>query len=273
VFGSDDVDATLAASFADKNAGSDKTVTVNGITLGGTDGGNYAIAAGQTTTADIAKRAIIVGATGTDRVYDGTKTDAVSLATTGILGGDTVTFTGTGSFADKNVGTAKTVAVTGIAASGDDAGNYSYNATANTTATITPATLTYRADGASSWAGQMPGDLNGTVSGLVGGDTLADATEGALTWSTPANAASPAGSYAINGSGLSALNYVFAQAPGNAAALQLMQGEAVQSGAPLAVARTVAGLQQQEDDAAAGYAPHAPYAPSIQILSGGVRLP
>jgi hypothetical protein len=273
VFGSDDVDATLAASFADKNAGSDKTVTVNGITLGGTDGGNYAIAAGQTTTADIAKRAIIVGATGTDRVYDGTKTDAVSLATTGILGGDTVTFTGTGSFADKNVGTAKALAVTGIAASGADAGNYSFNATANTTATITPATLTYRADGASSWTGQIPGDLSGTVSGLVGGDTLADATEGALTWSTPANAASPAGSYAINGSGLSALNYVFAQAPGNAAALQLMQGEAVQSGAPLAVARTVAGLQQQDEDAVAGDAPHAPYAPSIQILSGGVRLP
>jgi hypothetical protein len=184
-----------------------------------------------------------------------------------------VAFTGTGSFADKNVGTAKTVAVTGIAASGDDAGNYSYNATANTTATITPATLTYRADGASSWTGQIPGDLSGTVSGLVGGDTLADATEGALTWSTPANAASPAGSYAINGSGLSALNYVFAQAPGNAVALQLMQGEAVQSGAPLAVARTVAGLQQQDEDAVAGDAPHAPYAPSIQILSGGVRLP
>ncbi|EIL92548.1 heme utilization/adhesion protein [Rhodanobacter fulvus Jip2] len=273
VFGSDDVDATLAASFADKNAGTGKTVTVDGITLGGADGGNYVIAAGQTTTADIAKRAIIVGATGTDRVYDGTKTDAVSLATTGILGGDTVTFTGTGSFADKNVGTAKALAVTGIAASGADAGNYSFNATASTTATITPATLTYRADGASSWTGQIPGDLSGTVSGLVGGDTLADATEGALTWSTPANAASPAGSYAINGSGLSALNYVFAQAPGNAVALQLMQGEAVQSGAPLAVARTVAGLQQQEDDAAAGYAPHAPYAPSIQILSGGVRLP
>jgi hypothetical protein len=273
VFGSDDVDATLAASFADKNAGTGKTVTVHGITLGGADVGNYLIAAGQTTTADIGKRAITVNATGTDRVYDGTRVDAVSLATTGVLAGDTVAFTGTGSFADKNVGSAKTVAVTGIAVSGDDAGNYSYNASANTTATITPATLTYRADRASSRAGQIPGDLSGTVTGLVGGDTLADATDGTLTWSTPADAASPVGLYAIDGSGLSAMNYAFVQDPGNAAALQLIQGEPMSSGAPFDVNRTVAGLQQQQDEAVTGDAPRTPYTPNIQIVGDGVRLP
>jgi hypothetical protein len=262
-----------SAAFDDKNAGIGKTVIVSNIAASGADADNYSYNATANTTADISQLGITVEATGTNKVYDGTTADAVALASAGVLSGDSVTFSGTGSFADKHVGTAKNVSVSGIAASGADAGDYSYNASANTTATIMPATLTYRADGASSWAGQMPGDLNGTVSGLVGGDTLADATEGALTWSTPANAASPAGSYAINGSGLSALNYVFAQAPGNAAALQLMQGEAVQSGAPLAVARTVAGLQQQDEDAVAGDAPHAPYAPSIQILSGGVRLP
>jgi trimeric autotransporter adhesin len=164
------------------------------------------------------------------------------------------------------VGDDKAVSVSGIAASGIAAGNYRYNATATTTADVTPATMTYRADGAFFQAGQMPGDLSGAVTGLVGGDTLTDATDGTLTWSTPANAASPAGLYAIDGSGLSALNYVFEQAPGNAMALQVANG-----GAPTVVTTVVAGLQQDEaspdDDASA------PYAPSVHIVDGGVRLP
>ena len=163
-------------------------------------------------------------------------------------------------------GTGKTVTVNGITASGSDANNYGFNATATTTADVTPATLTYRADTAHFQTGQMPGDLSGAVAGLVGGDTLADATEGALTWQTPATAASPAGLYAIDGSGLSALNYLFEQAPENATALQVINGSASR-----VVTTIVAGLQQDEtspdDDA------NAPHAPDVRVVGGGVRLP
>jgi hypothetical protein len=41
------------------------------------------------------------------------------------------------SFADKNVGTGKTVSVSGITISGADAGNYTFNTTATATADIT----------------------------------------------------------------------------------------------------------------------------------------
>jgi len=52
----------------------------------------------------------------------------------------------------------------------------------------------------------------------------ANATTGTLTFTTPATSASGAGSYAINGSGLTANNgnYTFAQAAGNATALSIL---------------------------------------------------
>ncbi|NYF19424.1 filamentous hemagglutinin family protein [Xanthomonas sp. JAI131] len=254
-----------SAAFADKNAGSNKAVTVNGIIASGADAGNYSYNTTTNTTADISPLGITVDATGTNRVYDGSTADAVTLASVGVLSGDTVHFTGTGSFLTKNVGTGKTVNVFGITASGSEANNYSFKTSATTTADVTPATLTYRADTAHFKIGQMPAGLSGAVTGFVGGDTLTDATDGTLTWQTPATATSPAGPYAIDGSGLSALNYLFEQAPGNAAALQVVDGSA-----PRLVASTVAGLQQSSD---ATDAVHAPHAPDVHIVDGGVRLP
>jgi hypothetical protein len=64
--------------------------------------------------------------TADDKVYDGT-TDA-RIATSDLNGkitGDVVTLaSGTASFDNKNVGTGKTVTVSGAALSGADAGNY-----------------------------------------------------------------------------------------------------------------------------------------------------
>ncbi|MBM7131386.1 MBG domain-containing protein [Dyella mobilis] len=251
-------------AFADKNVGTGKAVSVSGIAASGADAGNYSFNTTANTTADISPLSITVDATGTNRVYDGTTVDAVNLASSGILTGDTVAFRGTGAFADKNVGTSKAVSVSGITATGIDAGNYSFNTSATTTADITPATLTYRADTAHFKIGQMPGDLSGVVTGLVGGDTLDAATDGTLAWQTPATATSPAGAYAIDGSGLSAHNYVFVQASSNATALQVIDGSA-----PRLVVSTVAGLQQSDDSGK----PRAPYAPDVHIVNGGVRLP
>jgi trimeric autotransporter adhesin len=252
-------------SFADKNVGTGKTVSVSGITASGADAGNYSFDTTATDTADITPLDITVDVAANDKVYDATTNATIALGSNGVLAGDVVHFDGTGSFADRNVGTGKTVTVNDIAASGADAGNYHYNASTGTTADITPATLTYLANSAFFQRGQTPDALSGTVTGLVGGDTLDEATDGTPAWQTPATATSPTGAYAIDGSGLSALNYVFVQAPGNATALRVIDGHA-----PRVVASAVAGLQQSSDgnDEA-----RAPYAPDVRVINGGVRLP
>ena len=111
---------------------------------------------------------------------------SVTLASVGLLPGDVVTFADTSAtFADKNVGTAKTVSIAGITATGPDAGNYTVNSTALTTANITPATLTESALPVTVAVGQTP-VLTGGVSGFVPGDTIANATDGTLSWLTNA---------------------------------------------------------------------------------------
>ena len=69
------------ASFGDKNVGSAKLVSVNGIGLAGPDAGNYALA---TTTAsafaDITARMLGVTALGQNKVYDGNTTAPVTFS-------------------------------------------------------------------------------------------------------------------------------------------------------------------------------------------------
>ncbi|MEO9079685.1 MAG: YDG domain-containing protein [Rhodanobacter sp.] len=57
------------------------------------------------------------------------------------MAGDSVSFSANRYYADKNVGSAKPVAVSSIAGTGADAGNYSSNTSASTNAAITPTTL------------------------------------------------------------------------------------------------------------------------------------
>ena len=73
----------------------------------------------------------------------------MSLATNALAGDQYAAAESAATFADKNVGSAKTVNVSGISISGTDAGNYALqNTTATTSASITPATLTVTANNA-----------------------------------------------------------------------------------------------------------------------------
>ena len=85
--------------------------------------------------------------------------------------------------------------------------------------TINPAPLTYVSNPATWVSGVANPNFSGVVTGFVNNETQASATTGALLFSSPANASSPPGSYPINGLGLSAANYYFIQAAGNATAL------------------------------------------------------
>lgn len=214
---------TAVGSFADKNAGTGKAVALSGLSLTGPDAANYTLQA-PAYTASITQASLgLQGVAAADKAYDGTRTAAVSGTLSGVLPGDAVTVGFAGLFADANVGSGKTVNWTATLA-GTDAANYSLApALGGATAAITPATLLYVASPVVGTAGQALPTLGGTVSGFQGSDTLASATTGTLGWTTSATSGSAAGAYAITGGGLAALNYVFAQAPGNAGALVLRQ--------------------------------------------------
>jgi hypothetical protein len=133
---------SYTAQFNNKNVGTGKPVAVTGITLGGADAGNYTANTSTTTTADITARALLLTATGTNKVYDATTAAVVTLSDDRVAGDVfTVTYT-SATFTDKNVGTGKTISVTGISLSGADAGNYTFSPTATATANVTAAQAT-----------------------------------------------------------------------------------------------------------------------------------
>jgi hypothetical protein len=131
-----------------------------------------------------------------------------------VLGGS-LTFTGDAQGAI-NAGT-YTLTPAGLTST-----NYSI-AFADGSLTIHPATLTITANAANRVYGTANPAFSGTVTGFVGTDTQASATIGTLSFTTVATPASDAGSYAINGSGLTANygNYTFVPAEGNAIALTI----------------------------------------------------
>jgi hypothetical protein len=124
-----------------KNVGTNKRVTVSGISASGDDGRNYTLinttATAKTTVTPLS---ITVAATGVDRDFDGTTKDAASLLSFGVIDGDSVRFSSTSAkFASSAIGVNKVVTVSGISALGTDAKNYRVvNTTATTTATIRP---------------------------------------------------------------------------------------------------------------------------------------
>jgi hypothetical protein len=208
VQGSDSVtlnSAGAAGSFATKNVGTAKTVTVSGLTVSGADISNYNLAQ-PTTSANITLASLTVTATATDKVYDGTTTASAVLSDNRV-GGDSLTVSYTAAtFTDKHVGNGKTVNVTGIAITGPDAANYNANTTTTSVASITRAILA----GAVAAQGRLYGQANPpftiNYSGFIPGDNIGILT-GALSFSTTAVTNSPVGIYTTTAAGQSASDY------------------------------------------------------------------
>ena len=130
-----------SGTFAGKNVGNNIPVATN-MTISGTDASNYIILQPSNVAANITPLAITVTATGNNKVYDGTTSAIVGLNSNGVLPGDTVNFSeASANFSTANAGNGIAIGVNGIAASGTDAGNYSFNTTATTSANITPAII------------------------------------------------------------------------------------------------------------------------------------
>ncbi|MYM29220.1 filamentous hemagglutinin N-terminal domain-containing protein [Duganella sp. CY15W] len=163
------------ASFADKNAGTGKSITVRDIALGGADAGNYAVAStSASTTASITQRALTATIASAGKVYDG-NTGAMLTFGDDSVSGDMLYYTSnTGSYADKNAGVGKTVSVSGITLSGPDARNYVLsNSSATTTATIAQRALVVTGTGVSKvYDGTTSAQVTFTDN-RVNGDALA----------------------------------------------------------------------------------------------------
>jgi len=103
--------------FGNKNVGTAKAVTLSGNTITGTDAGNYNLIQQTGLSADITKADLVVcGLTVSNKVYDTTVMATLGgTAAIAALGSDIVTLAGTAGdvFANKNVGTAKAITVTG----------------------------------------------------------------------------------------------------------------------------------------------------------------
>jgi filamentous hemagglutinin family protein len=138
--GSDDLVLSSSSNFADKNAGTGKTILVTGIQVTGADAGNYNYNVSATTTGDVAKANLVITANGIDKVYDGTKNASVNFVDNR-LGSDSLIITGNSAFGDKNAGANKGITVDGIQVAGIDSGNYNWNTIATTAAEISKAYL------------------------------------------------------------------------------------------------------------------------------------
>ena len=137
----------MTAAFADKNVGNGKTLSITGVTLGGTDAANYSLVTPMNPTANITARDLTLTYTGNNRVYDGT-TDATVSVTDDRITDDVLSITQTAAFADKDVGSGKTISLSGVSVTGTDAGNYNVLTPTNPTADITACSLTVTIDAA-----------------------------------------------------------------------------------------------------------------------------
>lgn len=131
----DDVAVSATGQFDNKQAGSGKRVTVDGVTLSGADAGNYvADFEGHSTRATIDPRLLTLGSlTASDKVYDGTRDAQAVFGSDDRVAGDRFTVATTASFDSRMAGAGRTVTVTDVALRGDDAANYRVDAIGTTT--------------------------------------------------------------------------------------------------------------------------------------------
>jgi len=172
VLAGDDVSLTTSGAFQDKHAGVNKTVNV-GFSLDGVDAGNYDVTANTTTTATIDRLSLSpLVITADSRTYDGTTDATTHGALTGVLAGDDVNLTTSGSFLDKHAGVNKTVNV-GFSLDGVDAANYDVTANTTTLADITRLSISGQIIANNKvYDGTTAATTSGSLTGVLGADDI-----------------------------------------------------------------------------------------------------
>ena len=119
-----------AGSFADKNVGNGKLVSVTGLSLTGADAVNYSLSQ-PALSANIAQASLsVLGMSASSKTYDRSTSASINTSQAslnGVITGDSVSLSASnvyGAFADSSVANAKTVSIYGLGISGADASNY-----------------------------------------------------------------------------------------------------------------------------------------------------
>jgi hypothetical protein len=221
-----------SASFASAGPGSNLTVTVSGLTLAGSAGGNYTVAP-LTLSANISQ-----GSQQTSLISMAPTASAITygqtLASSILSGGAATNSAGAavnGSFAFTTPSTAPGAGTPSelVTFTPADGVNY-FAADVSVLVTVSPVMITVTADNQSKTAGLPNPALTASYSGFVNNeDTNALTTLAGLI--TPADASSPAGGYPITPSGAAALNYTFNYVSGTLTVAAQPQITAVTAGA------------------------------------------
>jgi hypothetical protein len=134
------VSGTITGTFANKNVGNGKTVTIVGVDAPST---NYTVTQ-PTTTANITLAPLTISSPAvTTKAFDGNTNATITGTLSGIISPDVVTLLGTGTFASSAVGTGISVTSTSTL-SGAGASNYEINPQpSGLTGTITAAPVLY----------------------------------------------------------------------------------------------------------------------------------
>ena len=158
--------------FDSKNIDTDKMLIPSGVVSDGNGGVNYAVTFINDATGEITARVLTVSATGINKVYDGNTDATVNLSDDRVSGDSLTTSYTTATFADKNVNAGIIISAAGISIVGTDAGNYTFNTTAATTANITARPITVTAEGKTKVYGQTDPvlDYDVTSGELVSGE-------------------------------------------------------------------------------------------------------
>ena len=148
------LDTSAATANFHVNVGTNKTVRLSSYSLSGTDAGNYAIGDQSTTASITAATVTLASMTADDKTYDGAVSATISSygALSGVLGADVVNLdpsSASASFDNKNVGTGKTVTVSGLAITGAGALTYVIASSSTTTADISAKALSIASPSAS----------------------------------------------------------------------------------------------------------------------------
>ncbi|QWD00837.1 hypothetical protein G6726_02230 [Polynucleobacter paneuropaeus] len=193
--------ATIAGSYgAGKNVGT----YADALTVGLSNSSDYTIGVTNGSITITPATITISGITANNKVYNATTAATLNIGTitySGVFAGDTVsvnTSNLSGTFVDKNVGTAKTVNISGVVLGGSSSANYQLSGGANTTTTanITPAPLTITGSNlTTTYNGAAQSLTSPTVGVVIAGDNVVVATTGG----TGTNAGVYATSYAASG--------------------------------------------------------------------------
>ncbi len=192
--------------FNDANVGANKPVLASGISLKGSDQGNYRLTGTTASaTAAISQKPVRVIFFANNKVYDGNTTASATFDIAGLSAGETVTVISADvGFSDKNVGVGKAVTAGNFKLS--DANYSAINTTATSTGNISPKDLTITADNKAKLPSEDNPPLTAGYSGFVSGENNTNALTVQPLLTTPATKASPPGNYPIEVSGAVAAN-------------------------------------------------------------------